>query len=370
MSWTLTLYVARRFLSMLGAAFVVVFVMVLIVSLIELLRRSGEVDVPFPRLVGLALLQTPAIALTALPFTVMIATLACYARLARSSELVVIRAAGVSVWALVAAPAALAVALGVLSFSLLNPVAAATSARYETVASRLLKGQASRLSISREGLWLRQGAGEGQTVVQARGANGAATVLYNVTVHRFGDDDVLTGRIDAARATLGDGYWLLQDGTARRVEPAADTLDAVIAAEPFEELRLPTELTGAQIMDSFAAPEQISFWSLPGFIRTLESAGISAQRHRAHWHGQLAAPLLFAAMAMIGAGFSMRPARLGGLGLMALGAVMTAFGLYFLSDVAKALGASGAIPAALAAWGPAAAAALFGAGLLLRREDG
>jgi lipopolysaccharide export system permease protein len=81
-------------------------------------------------------------------------------------------------------------------------------------------------------------------------------------------------------------------------------------------------------------------------------------------------PLLFCGMAMIGAAFSMRHVRLGGLGLMALGAVMTGFALFFLLDVAKALGASGAIPATLAAWAPPAASVLLAAGLLLHLEDG
>ncbi|PIY74722.1 MAG: LPS export ABC transporter permease LptG, partial [Rhodobacterales bacterium CG_4_10_14_0_8_um_filter_70_9] len=88
------------------------------------------------------------------------------------------------------------------------------------------------------------------------------------------------------------------------------------------------------------------------------------------WQAQLALPLLFAGMAMIGAAFSMRHARLGGLGLMALAAVLAGFGFYFIADLAKALGASGAIPVALAAWAPPASTVLVAAGLLLHLEDG
>ena len=42
-----------------------------------------------------------------------------------------------------------------------------------------------------------------------------------------------------------------------------------------EQLTLPTELTRAQILESFAAPGTISFWSLPGFIKGLEAAGVA-----------------------------------------------------------------------------------------------
>jgi lipopolysaccharide export system permease protein len=75
-------------------------------------------------------------------------------------------------------------------------------------------------------------------------------------------------------------------------------------------------------------------------------------------------------MALVGAAFSMRHVRFGGLGLMAFGAVFTGFGFYFIADVSKALGASGAVPPALGAWAPPLAAALFAVTLMLQTEDG
>ena len=75
-------------------------------------------------------------------------------------------------------------------------------------------------------------------------------------------------------------------------------------------------------------------------------------------------------MVLIGAAFSMRHARFGGLGIMALGCVMSGFGFFFLSDIANALGASGAVPVPLAAWAPPFSAVLFAVGLLLHLEDG
>ncbi len=388
MSWTLSRYVAGRFLGAVGAACVVVFALIVLLNAIELLRRSSGEEIAFPDILAMALLQSPAIALTALPFVVMLASLACFARLARSSEIVVTRAAGVSAWALVAPPMALAVALGALGTTLLNPFAAASTERYRTLEARHFSGRASRLSISPEGLWLRDGGAQGQVVIHARAADPRATQLFDVTIHLFAREDELTGRIDAASARLVEGAWALRDGASHAIDPAPDApqaqtagaadatgaasdgaLDAALP-ERFDRLDIPTELTSAQILDSFAAPEQISFWALPAFIRTLEASGFSAQRHRTHWHGQLAAPLLFGAMALIGAAFSMRHARLGGLGGMALAAAISGLGFYFLADLAKALAASGAIPAALGAWGPPAAAALFAAALLLHLEDG
>jgi lipopolysaccharide export system permease protein len=258
----------------------------------------------------------------------------------------------------------------VATFTAFNPIAAATTQRYETLEARYLGGRTSRLAVSDDGLWLRQGFGDGQTVIHARETNRTATDLRRVTMFRFAEEDILSSRLDAARAELEPGAWRLTDVAARQIEDFGDDAARAGQVDLRETMTVPTELTSEQILDSFAPPESISFWALPRFIPTLKRSGFSAQRHRLHWHGQLATPLLFAAMALIGAGFSMRHSRFGGLGIMAFGAVVTGFGFYFIADVSKALGASGAVPPELGAWAPPLATAMFALTLILQMEDG
>ena len=114
----------------------------------------------------------------------------------------------------------------------------------------------------------------------------------------------------------------------------------------------------------------MSFWELPAFIDTLETAGFSALRHRLHWHSLLAAPLLLFAMVLLAASFSLRLTRKGGIGLLMAGGVGAGFILYFLTDVSLALGMSGGIPVILAAWAPALTSTLLGLATLLHLEDG
>ena len=82
--------------------------------------------------------------------------------------------------------------------------------------------------------------------------------------------------------------------------------------ESFARIEMPTNLTARKIQDSFAAPETMSFWELPSFIRLLENSGFSALRHRLYFDALLARPLLFAAMVLIAASFSLRMQRRGG----------------------------------------------------------
>ncbi len=389
---TLSLYVMRRFVGAFTAAFAAVLLLVVLVDLVEQMRRSAGTAASFAQVLELSLLHAPSLMMEILPFLTLIAALTCFARLARSSELVVTRAAGVSVWRLIA-PAVGAAALGgVLAFSVLDPLSAGLLQRFERQEARWIKDRASLLSVSGNGLWLRQAGGEGQTVVHAQRANGDGTQLWRVTLFRFAQGDQLTARVEAARAVLEPGRWVLYDvrewdlsqPTARSSpeggDPAPEETEAQAQAElgvapamgwtDLEQLTLPTELTRAQILESFASPGTISFWALPGFIRGLEAAGVSAARHRMHWQAQLALPLLLPAMVLIGAAFSMRHVRFGGLGLMALGAIGTGLAYFFLANVTQAFGGSGAIAAPLAAWIPPVAMTLLALGLLLHLEDG
>lgn len=366
---TLFLYISRRFFGSVVGIFCVVLFLAGLFDAIELVRRTGANDtVGLNTLFGMAMLRAPSIALKAAPFVMLLAAMWTYARLARGSEIVVTRAAGVSAWGVALPSLVTAALLGAFATAIYSPIAAAMLDRFDRFEAQIFKANASLLSISDEGLWLRQGGAAQQSVIHAQASNADGTKLGNVTIFLLRDGDELSGRIDAARAELQPPFWRLEDAVIHRIDHGDPNAPPKRVAEAVYDL--PTDLTSEQIVESFAAPETIPVWRLPAFIRNLEDAGFSARRHILHLHSSLAAPMLFAAMALLGGAFSMRHARLGGLGEMALFAALTGFTVYFVFDIAHALAGSGLIPPHPAAWGPPAAALMLAAGLLLHFEDG
>ncbi|MEM9100261.1 MAG: LPS export ABC transporter permease LptG [Pseudomonadota bacterium] len=371
MSWTLNLYVARVFMTYVLFAFLSVFALIMLVDLVELMRANRRGAASFVELVGMAALKAPSVSIKAAPFTILLASMVSFATLAHRSELVVTRAAGVSAFRIIIPALFAAIAVGVFAFSVYNPLASAFAARYELLQERYFDKGSPALTISGNGVWLRQGDEAGQTVLRADRSTGSVERLWSVSVFQFDKSDHLYRRIEARAAHLEDRNWRLT-GVSEWTIPAVGATEAEVKplAETSEEIRIPTDLTRERIAESFAAPETISFWALPGFISLLESSGFSSDRHWMHFIGLLATPVVFVAMVLIGAAFSMRHARFGGLGVMALGCVLTGFGYFFLSDVTTALGASGAVPVMLAGWAPPFAAILLALGLLLHLEDG
>jgi len=190
---------------------------------------------------------------------------------------------------------------------------------------------------------------------------GTVAQLQRVTVLLYNPDNSFSARLDAASARLEPGYWRLEDAFyAASGQPA----------ERIGNYSLATQFTVDKIQESFARPETMSFWALPGFIDLLQRAGFSAIRHRLYLQSLLAGPLLLSAMILIAATFSLRPARRGGVGTMIGLGVGAGFLLYFVSDLVFALGLSARIPVVLAAWAPALISSLLGLAMLLHLEDG
>ncbi|MCA3262195.1 MAG: LPS export ABC transporter permease LptG [Telmatospirillum sp.] len=362
LSTTLLSYIGRQFLGALAGFFLLMMALVYMFEVIELLRRSASRPSVTTQLVlQMAFLKLPQMAEELCPFIALFAAMITFWRLTRSHELTVARAAGVSVWQFLLPVVGMAVAYGIFSVAILNPVAAALYGRFERLDVEVMQGRGNLFALSNAGFWLRQNDASGDSVVHARRVSSADMRLFDVIIINFEGQDRFKSRIDAARAQLHPGYWEVEDAWITAPERPA-------VFEP--RRRVPTNMTAEQIQDSFSSPLTISFWDLPAFIRLIETAGFSATRHRLHWHQLTALPLLLAAMVLIAATFSLRPHRRGGTGIMIATGIGTGFVLFFVSSLVGALGQSATIPVALAAWTPAAVSSMLGIAMLLHLEDG
>ena len=363
----LHLYFARRFAATFLMITGVLFALVVLVDAVDQARRFSEFDIGFANVMRLTLLNAPQTINLILPLIVILATVALFISLARSSEMVVTRAAGRSALRSLIAPVTVALIIGALAVSTLNPIVAATGKRYLQLSEGFRAGGAAALSISDEGLWLRQGSREGQTVIRAWRSNADASVLYDVTFLSYDPQLGPVRRIEAASAALNGGEWSLRDAKSW---PLAQGVNAEGEAETFETLTIPSSLTLDRIRESIGKPAAVSIYKLPEFIRQLEAAGFSPRKHKVWLQAEFARPFFLIAMVLVASAFTMRHTRAGGTGRAVLTAVLLGFGLYFVRSFAQILGENGQIPVLLAAWAPPAAAILLALGLLLHVEDG
>lgn len=361
LSKTISAYIARQFAVRFLTLFLAIAAIIMLVTTVDQLDRLATRGAPLLKVVEISFYKLPYLVQEVMPFSVLFAAMATFWRLTRMNELVVVRSAGVSVWQFLLPVVAVAMVIGAINISALNPLASVLLFKHEQLQSEYSSSSASTLAVSGSGLWLRQSEGDGNSVIHAKRVSEEAMRLHDVIIFRFESADEFTSRIDAKRAELEDGVWRLYEAWTTR--PGEES-------KFVESMEVPTELTPEKIHNSFAPPETISFWSLPDFIALLEDAGFSANPHKLQFHRLLALPVLLAAMILIAATFSLRQHRQGGVALMVLSGVLAGFLIYVVSNVVFALGISGKIPVVLAAWTPAGASLVLGVTALLYMEDG
>ncbi|MES1157380.1 MAG: LPS export ABC transporter permease LptG [Alphaproteobacteria bacterium] len=356
-------YLFSRTLGGVLIALGAVLVSILLIDLVEQMRSVGtKIDISLIEAVHLTLLKTPTLTEQTLPFVMLAGAMIATIGLNRSSELVALRAAGVSAWRFLTPPAALGVIIGVLVITLLNPLGSYLYQDFQQEQSDLMAD--TRQATPSSNYWIRQGDENGQVVIHADRVDPSGTTLRNVTLMFFQVRDGtlrIERRMKAASAELRPGFWQL-----------TDILEGTPGGEPQHEahLAIPTNLDASELLDRFVAPSSLSFWALPGFITDAKRAGFAPTRYELKWQGLLAYPLMLAAMAGLGAVFSLRLQRLGNLAQWGAMGVALGLFLFFYSQLAGAFAITQTVPPAVAAWSAPLAGAFVALAMVAFMEDG
>jgi len=358
---TIWRYFFRRYMAtFLSYSLAIVFI-ILLVDFNESSRRLSGLE-GYTLAIGfyISALRVPVVVQSAIPFIVLIAAIATLISLNRKYELVVTRAAGISVWQFLAPLVVANLMIGLFSIGVLNPLAANATSIGEAVMLDNGLGSMQR-SSSRASPWLRQRTPDGDTVIGARSSAAGGTRLGDVTVFRFDKDGALISRIEAKRARLVPGEWRFYEATIHRAgrQPVADAY-----------LAIPTGLTAEFVGESLASPDSVPIYELPGKISAARSFGMSANTYAMQLHRLIAQPALLAAMTLIAAMVSLNFVRFGQSLSVILGGILAGFVLYVVSELILAFGNAGTIPPVVAAWLPVLVASALGSTVLLHKEDG
>lgn len=359
---TLFSYIIKRTAIAVAALYAALASLVLLTDLLENLSFAAKVGKDFAFALQITLLRTPAVTQTLTPFVFLFASIWMFSQLNRRSELAVMRSAGLSIWRLIAPPAFLAAISGFLLVIFVDPMSSGMLASSERLKLESRGQSTSLVRIFGDGIWLRQRDAGGMMLINALSFDAASGSLNKVTLWRLSSDGAFNERIDAPIAKLTGRTIELREA---RMKAAGDNF-----ATRTPTYSVPTSLTLSDFRENVPPPESMSVWDLPRFILLAEAAGISTIRYDIRFHELCSTPLKLTAMVLIAAIFSMGPMRSGGAMRLILSAIGAGFALYVLSELAAALGESGAAPAALAAWSPALIAVVFAIGMLMRHEEG
>jgi lipopolysaccharide export system permease protein len=356
----LALYMVRLFLT---RSLAVLVALVLVLMTLDLLGESGKIlavpgngDAELWRYVSF---RIPLLVSRFLPFSVLLGTLIAFVGLNQHSEVVAMKAAGLSAHQILAPLVVASIGIAAALF-VFNETVVVNSARVVNAWSdndyKPIPPDRGILS----NVWVLSG----DDLIRAGIVNGRAPnlIVRQLMIYdRSGG--VLQRVIRVARAVPlpGSKGWLLDDVRTYdanmnlvRHQPRLTGLQGVT----------PSQLTIAKV-----DPTDLDYWTLKRRIAELEAAGRPADEARAGLAHKISGPISTLLMPLLAAIAAFGLARSGQVLLRASVGMALGFAYFVADNFSLAMGNAGAYPPLVAAWGPFLLFLLIGETVLIRTEE-
>ncbi|GAA0756167.1 lipopolysaccharide export system permease protein [Erythromicrobium ramosum] len=360
-SRTLTIYLAKMFVVRILAVLVM---LVLVLLALDLLSATGKI-LAAPgngqaEILQYAGLRLPQLVSRFLPYSVLLATLITLVTLNQNSEVVAMKAAGLSAHQ-VLSPLLLTAALVSLGSFAFNErvvtranatLKAWESADYGPIPPAQTGGVRSSIYLT-----------DGDNILTAATLTGTgeSIVLTGVTWYARAPGGIIREQIRSARATYAGPGWRLENPVKFDVAGAiTERPPAAVVGET---------LTPDRIMLQSIDPDAQSFWELSHSIDTYAAAGRNTDEMRAKWWHRLSGPLSALLMPLLGSIAAFGLARSGQLFVRAIIGMALGFAYFVVDNAALAMGSFGGYPPLLAAWAPFVLFLLLGETVLIRTEE-
>ena len=359
-SRTLTVYLAKLFTVRIAA---MLFVLVLVLLMLDLLSKSGEIlAVPGNgqgELLTYAGLRVPQLISRFLPYSVLLATLITLVTLNQNSEVIAMKAAGLSAHQ-VLAPLLLTAGIVSVATFVFNEQVVTKSTQTLKAWEAVEYGPIPTESGVNTNVYLT----DGDNILTAAyvAGSGEAIAMRKVTWYRRNPAGMIVEQIDADRARYAGPGWRLEGGLTRFNVQNAVTDDpaSVVVGEGL----LPEQIDLAKI-----DPDGEPFWTLGSSIAEFERAGRRTSELRAKWWHKISGPLSAFLMPLLGAVAAFGLARSGQLFVRAVIGMALGFAYFVVDNAALAMGSFGGYPPFLAAWSPFLLFLLIGETVLIRTEE-
>jgi lipopolysaccharide export system permease protein len=362
-SRTLTLYLAKMFVVRILAVLVMLVLVLLALDLLSatgrILAAEGNGQAEVLRYAGLRL---PQLVSRFLPYSVLLATLITLVALNQNSEVVAMKAAGLSAHQVLAPLLLTAGVVALISFGFNETVvtrANATLKVWEAAEFRPIPVEDAASGQPRANLYFADGTGILSAATLT--GTGANIVLTGVTWYERTPGGIIREQVRAARATYAAPGWRLERPV--RFDVAAAT------TEPLAELVVGKSLSPERITLQAVDPDGQSVWELSGTIAAFEAAGRNTDEMRAKWWHRLSGPLSALLMPLLGSIAAFGLARSGQLFVRAIIGMALGFAYFVVDNAALAMGSFGGYPPLLAAWAPFFLFLLVGETVLIRTEE-
>ena len=358
-SKTLAIYIARLFaVRVLG----VLLMLVLVLQMLDLLGESGKIMAQAgngeAQLWTYVSLRMPQLVARFLPYSALLATILTLATLNQNSEVIAMKAAGLSAHQVLAPLLFTALLVSAASFAFNERVVSRSSATLKAWQA-VQYGKVPANSGDRANVYLR----DGPHILAAAAVTGSggAMRMTDVTWYRRDAVGTIQEEVRSPRATFANPGWRLESPSGFDVR--------TVERRKLAPLVVAQEVTPQQIAISTVDADGQNIFELSRSIAALKANGRRTSELEAKWWHKISGPLSAALMPLLGAIAAFGLARSGQLLIRAVIGMALGFAYFVVDNAALAMGNFGGYPPTIAAWAPFVLFLLIGETVLVQTEE-
>jgi len=334
-------YLLREFLKFFLLVMFSFLSLFLIIEFFEKLRMLISNSATLFQSITFFVFRIPMMLSLIIPAAVLLAALLTFGSLSRHSEIVAMRANGISLYRSAIPILILSLLISVLTFVFSELITPYTNAKAEYIKTVEIQKQKVQGIFQQEQIWYRGARG----IYNFKLFDARRNTLQGITLNYLDHKMQLLMRIDAERGVWEGDHWKFFNVLIVHFDatgfPVMERYEEKIVDLP----ERPAEFSVIQ-KDS----EQMGYFELRKYIGKIRSDGYDATRYLVDLHGKIAFPLVCILLAIIGISFSLKTERSGGLAGSLFAGLIIGFSYWILFAFAMSLGRSGSLPPLLAAW--------------------
>jgi len=336
-------YIGGQYLQTFALAFLGMLGIFYIATFIDLSDKLFKGQASGTQLVLFLWYSTPQYIYYLLPLSALVATLVTIGLLTKSSELIVMRACGVSLYRVTAPLLMLGLAWAMALFGLEETILANANREAEKI-RHVIRGGTERTFDVMNRQWV---AGKDGRVYHYTFFDARQNILNGLSIYRFEDADWrISERIYASQAVHRGATWEGENGWTR-------AFDSVSGASKYGAfVKAPLKI---ESVDYFRTEQpdadRMSFTDLRRYVNELRISGFDVLPYRVALHRKISFPFVALVMTLIGVPFAVTTGRRGALYGIGIG-IFLAISYWGLFILFTAIGGAGMLAPALAAWAP------------------
>ncbi|MFQ3306787.1 MAG: lipopolysaccharide export system permease protein [Candidatus Midichloriaceae bacterium] len=322
------------FTKVLSAIFFIIFFIILLFDTLELIRSTSKYSFQFRMIVKLALMKNYGSLEKIIPIIALISSALYFYIKNKSNEIMTAKSYGLSNANIIAPVIFVIVIFGILNITVFNPVGKMLLKKYQNYEAQNFKKQSSLVSVSKNGIWLKNKLDDKDVIISALRVSEAYKTLYDTNVFFFDKDFQFRERMIAKSIVFKKEELILRDVISINSKFQIKNIDKVI---------LPIKISMSQIFGNLTSIEGISFFQLLEFIKLTEDSGVSATRYKLYFFKELFSPFFIMGMVFISYFFCSKLGEKKKFDVSIFYSILVGFSIYFFANFMHAIGESGKI---------------------------